>query len=272
MRITPSVNTAGLSHGWKFSFHLLHIFIFNFHSTWWCFKHFKAWYTWLLFVQYICAYKACLDLQRCLHIQQIFHKIHYIHTNSIRCSLIKCTQLKCYSIGMYFYLWDGKDSIISEQQWYSQYTYSHFRGLRCAVTFTDCYLSRGIWRYDSVGFWVNCRCFVLIHYSESYWSSYSRSWTVSASSWKFGLSSAFWKEQQRKPLGLGPILNVNSTESCNKIWKFTYIKPAAWHNAVNSFVGQLGAKETQAPGHLVHYFRVVEALIRKPSQSVHLPH
>lgn len=54
--------------------------------------------------------------------------------------------------------------------------------------------------------------------------------------------------------------------------KSTYIKPTARHNAVDLFVGQLGAVEAQAPGHLLHYFRVVEAFIRKPSQSVHLPH
>lgn len=54
--------------------------------------------------------------------------------------------------------------------------------------------------------------------------------------------------------------------------KFTYIKPAACHNAVHPFIGQLGAEEAQAPGHLLHYFRVVKALIRKPTQSVHLPH
>lgn len=54
--------------------------------------------------------------------------------------------------------------------------------------------------------------------------------------------------------------------------KFTHIKPTACHNGVDLFIGQLGAVEAQAPGHLLHYFRVVKAFIRKSSQSVHLPH
>ncbi len=54
--------------------------------------------------------------------------------------------------------------------------------------------------------------------------------------------------------------------------RITYIKPTACHNAVDLFIGQLGAVEAQPTGHLIHYFCVVKAFIRKSSQSVHLPH
>lgn len=172
------------------------------------------------------------------------------------------------------YLWIGKDSIISEQQWYSQYTYSHFRGLRCAVTFTDCVIFPGasedttLWASEWT---VDVLCWYIIRSPTGVHTADPEQSAPAPESWVSPLLSER-KRKKRKTLRLGPIFNVNSTESRNKIWKFTYIKPAAWHNAVNSFVGQLGAKEAQAPGHLVHYFRVVEALIRKPSQSVHLPH
>lgn len=52
----------------------------------------------------------------------------------------------------------------------------------------------------------------------------------------------------------------------------TYFRPAAGHDGVDLLIGQLGAVEALTAGQLIHNFLVVEALIWKLSQSVHLPH
>lgn len=52
----------------------------------------------------------------------------------------------------------------------------------------------------------------------------------------------------------------------------TYVEPAAGHDGVDLFIGQLGAVEAQTTWQLIHNILVVEALIWKLSQSVHLPH
>lgn len=52
----------------------------------------------------------------------------------------------------------------------------------------------------------------------------------------------------------------------------TYVEPAAGHDGVDLFIGQLGTVEAQTTWQLIHNFLVVEALIWKLSQSVHLPH
>lgn len=50
-----------------------------------------------------------------------------------------------------------------------------------------------------------------------------------------------------------------------------YFEPAAGHDGVDFFIGQLGAVEAQPAWQSIHDFLVVEALIWKLSQSVHLP-
>lgn len=49
------------------------------------------------------------------------------------------------------------------------------------------------------------------------------------------------------------LVMVSTGDPCHN-QNCTYFKPAACHNAIDLFIGQLGAVEAQAPGHLSHNF------------------
>lgn len=81
-------------------------------------------------------------------------------------------------------------------------------------------------------------------------------------------ASRLLSENKTKRLESDVYRCINSAE----VIKLTYIKPTATHDAVNLFIGQLGAVRSQTPGHLIHNFCIAESIVRKTSQSVHLPH